>query len=78
LIVHAEIKSETDGIFKLKTEGQIDGKTAVSGIMMVERFNLADRNRAAPETDAHMIHEFRQNYERLLDPFRKQESLVKS
>jgi 3-hydroxyacyl-[acyl-carrier-protein] dehydratase len=71
LVVTATIQSETDGIIKLKTEGTIDGKTAVAGQMFLERFNLADRNLGSEATDAYMIHQFRRSFHRLRDQLNK-------
>ncbi|MBX3417216.1 MAG: beta-hydroxyacyl-ACP dehydratase [Pirellulaceae bacterium] len=67
LVVNATIQSETDNITKLKTEGLIDGKPSVGGVLFLERFNLADRDMAAEATDNHMRNQFRINYARLLD-----------
>ncbi|MEZ6093621.1 MAG: 3-hydroxyacyl-ACP dehydratase FabZ family protein [Pirellulaceae bacterium] len=67
LVVTAKIQSVKDGVYKIKTEGQIAGKPAVSGIMFLEQFNLADRGTGAAATDDHMISEFKKNYQRLFD-----------
>lgn len=67
LVVNATIQSETENITKLKTEGLIDGKPSVGGVLFLERFNLADRDMAAEATDNHMRNQFRINYARLLD-----------
>lgn len=67
LVVNATIQSETDNITKLKTEGLIDGKPSVGGVLFLERFNLADRDMAAEATDNHMRNQFRISYARLLD-----------
>ncbi len=75
LVVECKIQSEKDGIIKLKTEGKIDGKTAVSGFMFLERFNLVDRKTGAEATDAYMRHQFRRNFLRLFDQLNKPEAV---
>lgn len=42
LSVRAEILSQTENLTKLKAQGIVDGKTSVSGRLVLERYNLAD------------------------------------
>ena len=42
LLVTAEILSQTENLTKLKAQGIVDGKTSVSGRLVLERYNLAD------------------------------------
>ncbi len=67
LLVTATIQSDDRRITKLKTEGTIEGKPSVGGVLILERFNLADRGLASAATDCHMRQQFRMHYERLLD-----------
>ena len=68
LIVSAAIQSDDQGIAKLKTEGSINGRPSVGGVLLLERYNLADRGLGSAATDAHMIQQFRRNFARLFDP----------
>ena len=42
LTVTAEILSQTDRETKLKAQGTVDGRTTVSGRLVMERYNMAD------------------------------------
>ena len=42
LLVTSEILSQTENLTKLKAQGIVDGKTSVSGRLVLERYNLAD------------------------------------
>ena len=44
LTVTAEIISQTATETKVKAQGTVDGRTTVSGRLVLERYNLADRN----------------------------------
>lgn len=68
LVVDAQIKSIDDSITKLKVTGSIDGKSAVSGRLVIESYNLADREGRDQAVDHYMIHQFRKFYRRLWAP----------
>lgn len=78
LVVSAKIQSQGEGVTKLKTDGLINGKPSVGGIMIVETFNLADRKLAAVATDNHMRQQFRRNFHRLLDQLNSTQSTATS
>lgn len=44
LLVTAEIMKTSDGETKLKAQGTVDGEPAVSGRLILARYNLADTN----------------------------------
>ena len=66
LVVTAEILKEDDSTTTLKTQGTIDGSLAVSGRLILERFNLADRLPPRGDTDPYLRNELRQVLNRLL------------
>ena len=71
LVVDAEIRSTHDSIVNLKVTGKVNGKKATGGRLVVDTFNLADREGVDPAIDNYMNHEFRLKFRRLcnqLDP----------
>lgn len=71
LEVVAEIKSQSDSMYNLKVSGTINGATATSGRLVVDTFNLADREGVDPAIDRYMNHQQRLVFRRLcnqLDP----------
>lgn len=72
LCVTAEIKKIEDTITKLKVVGTVNGSTCTSGRLVIDTFNLADREEGVdPAIDRYMNHKFRLNFRRLcnqLDP----------
>lgn len=76
LVVTAKWHSEDDGQIKLKVEGTIDDRTAVSGWIFVEKYNLADRGLASPATDQYIIREFKRKYRLLYNPLVSSEQAV--
>ncbi len=48
-------------IVKLKVSGEIGGKTAMSGWLLIRSYDLADTHQADPATDRHMRQEFRKS-----------------
>jgi len=65
LMVVAEIKKIQDSIVNLKVTGTVNDKPATSGRLVVETFNLADRESVDPAIDNYMNHKFRLNFRRL-------------
>ncbi len=51
LTVTAEIISQTATETKVKAQGTVDGRTTVSGRLVLERYNLADRNPSEATAD---------------------------
>ena len=69
LAVEAEIKSVKEGsLYNLKVSGSINGELATSGRMIIDTYNLADREGVDPAIDAFMNHEKRLLFRRLCDP----------
>lgn len=68
LLVSCEIKSESEGLYKLKVSGTIDGEMATSGRIVVHAYNLAERDGVDPAIDRYMNHRQRLMFRRLCDP----------
>ena len=66
LEVTAEILKQDDTLTTLKAQGTIDGNMAVSGRLILERFNLADRIPSRANTDPYLRTELREVLHRLL------------
>lgn len=65
LVVNCEIKSVTDSITNLKVSGQVNGKTATSGRILIDSFDMADREGVDSAIDDFMKHRFRLTFRRL-------------
>ncbi len=59
LTVTAEIISQTDTETKVKAQGSVEGRTTVSGRLVLERYNLADRNPLEADADEFILQEMR-------------------
>ena len=66
LVVTAEIVKQDDSTTTLKTQATLGDNVAVSGRLVLERFNLADRLPARRDTDPYLRHELRQVLSRIL------------
>src|SRR5262245_49558376 len=66
LEVTAEILKQDEMLTTLKAQGTIDGNMAVSGRLILERFNLADRIPSRANTDPYLRTELREVLHRLL------------
>lgn len=62
LLVNAEIKSINGSLTNLKVVGTVNGKPAVSGRLVIDTFNLADREDVDPAIDNYMKHKFRETF----------------
>lgn len=62
LVVTAKWHSQQEAQVKLKVEGTIDDRTAVSGWILVERYNLSERGLASRATDDYLVREFKRKY----------------
>jgi 3-hydroxyacyl-[acyl-carrier-protein] dehydratase len=68
LVVTAKWHSEQNKQVKLKVEGKIDDRIAVSGWIVVEKYNLADRGLASSQSDQYIVREFKRKYRLLFNP----------
>ncbi|MEL7497219.1 MAG: 3-hydroxyacyl-ACP dehydratase FabZ family protein [Planctomycetota bacterium] len=68
LEVFAEIKSVNELTFNLKVKGTINGETATSGRLVVEAYNLSERDGIDEAIDRYMNHQQRLMFRRLCDP----------
>lgn len=71
LLVTAEIKSVAGSLTTLKVAGTVAGKPATSGRLVVDTFNLTERDGTDPAVDEYRNHEFRKKFHRLcnlMDP----------
>ncbi len=66
LVVTAEILKQDKTTTTLKTQGTIDGNIAVTGRLVLERYNLADRHPERRGADPYLRDELRQVLSRLL------------
>ena len=65
LRVVSEIKSTDGPITRVKVTGSIDGEVASSGRLVLDSYNLAEREGLDPAIDNYMIREFRLTFRRL-------------
>ena len=69
LKVVCEIKPKKDGdespLTTLKVSGTVNGKVAVSGRLVLDSYNLADREEADPAIDKYMTHKFKLTFRQL-------------
>jgi 3-hydroxyacyl-[acyl-carrier-protein] dehydratase len=68
LVVTAEILKQDDSTTTLKVQATIEGRVAVNGRLVLERFNLSDRQSSRAGTDPYLRNEMRQVLGRLLLP----------
>ena len=68
LIVDAQIKKVTDLVTVLKVSGSIDDQLSVSGRLVIESYNLAEKEGRDEAVDVFMIEQFRKFYRRLWAP----------
>jgi len=66
LVVTAEILKQDDSTTTLKAQATLEGNVAVSGRLVLERFNLAQRHPGRRDTDPYLRHELRQVLSRML------------
>ncbi len=65
LVVQCEIKSAKEAEYNLKVSGEIDGKLATSGRMVVEAYNMADKLGIDPAIDEYRRLKFRLTFRQL-------------
>jgi 3-hydroxyacyl-[acyl-carrier-protein] dehydratase len=68
LTVTAEIHKFDDRDVELKTQGSVDGRPAVNGRLVLERYNLADTRPILADTDAYLRQRFRTRLAMLYRP----------
>ena len=68
LTVTAEWVKDEGSLVTLQTSGLIGETIAVRGRLILDQFNLADRNRAAAATDEYLISQRLEQFRRLQDP----------
>ena len=68
LTVTAEIISQDDKETTLKAQGTVDGRTCVSGRLILARYNLADSDPQGSLADAAIVADLRQTYRLLNRP----------
>lgn len=68
LHVNAEIKSIDEQFYNLKVSGTIDGETATKGRLVVQAYNLAERDNVDEAIDKYMNHQQRLMFRRLCNP----------
>jgi 3-hydroxyacyl-[acyl-carrier-protein] dehydratase len=67
LRVDAEIKKVEGSLTSLKVVGTVNGTPATSGRLVLDTFNLADRDDVDPAIDDYMKHKFRMNFKWLFN-----------
>jgi len=65
LLINASIKSTKDSITNLKVTGTVNDRPAVSGRIVVDTYNLEEREGVDGAIDRYMNHKFRLNFRRL-------------
>ncbi len=73
LLVVAEIHKVQDSITNLKVSGTVNGKPATSGRLVLDTFNLADRDGVDPAVDRYMNFKYRSFFRRLCTQFDQQD-----
>jgi len=68
LVMQATIMRQTDETTMLKAEATVEGKTAVTARLVLERYNLADRYPSRAATDDFTRRELRESFNILYRP----------
>lgn len=68
LEVTAEILKQDDVLTTLKAQGSVNGNIAVTGRLVLERFNMSDRYPLRKDTDPYTRNEARNTLAKLLSP----------
>lgn len=59
LVVHTKIQKRAENQVWIQAEGRVDDRQAVKARLILDCFNLADRDQASPHVDKHIVQEFR-------------------
>lgn len=65
LVVTSKIQKRDGEQTRVQAEGCVDGRSAVRARLVLDSYNLADRNLASDTIDRHIIDEFRRDFENL-------------
>ena len=68
LTVTAEIMKEEGPLVTLKAQGEVNGRTAVTARLVLERFNLGDQNPARADLDPYVRRRNQEQFELLYHP----------
>ena len=68
LTITANILAQDEQFTTLKASGSVEGRGAVSGRLVLKRFNLAEREPQRESIDHYARHRFRQMFDQLIDP----------
>ena len=66
LIVEARIQKRENHLAWVQAEGKVESRPAVKARLMLDSFQLADRELASSAVDAHIVKELRRNFLNLL------------
>ena len=67
LTIRATILKQDETTTTLKATGEVDGNTAVSSKLLLERFNIKDRKPDRASLDAYAVRKLRQQFALLYD-----------
>jgi 3-hydroxyacyl-[acyl-carrier-protein] dehydratase len=65
LVIHARVHKRVDDVVTIQAEGNVKDRPAVKGRLVLDCFNLADRDLASSMIDRHIVQEFRREFENL-------------
>ena len=66
LVVETSIKKEDGHTTWVNASGQVGTRTAVKAVLVLDRFNLADRDLASSTIDSYIVQELRRDLDNLL------------
>ncbi len=75
LVLTAELKSTSDSVSRLRVKGTVNGETVSSGRLVVDCYNLADREDVDSAIDSYMIRKFRLTFRQLCNQLENRELL---
>jgi 3-hydroxyacyl-[acyl-carrier-protein] dehydratase len=73
LVVHCQIKSVSDSLTNLKVVGEINGKAATSGRIIVDSYNMSDRDGLDIAMDDYRRYSFRKQFRQLCKQMKSDE-----
>lgn len=62
LVVETAIQKRADGQTRVQAQGSVNGRQAVKARLILDSFNLADRELASSQVDRHIINELKREY----------------
>ena len=66
LVVTSKIQKRVDEKIWVQAEGRVDNRSAVRARLILDCYNLSDRDLASDAVDRHIVAEFRQDYRNLI------------